>query len=336
MTRDPHIQVVVNGRFFARRVTGVERYGREILRFFGSNCRLESTQRQGLAGHAWEQFLLPTKLNQRSALWSPANTGPLMIREQALTIHDLSPLEHPEWFRADFAAWYRLFLPMLAKRVKRVFTPSEYVKQKVVRRFGSRHVTVTPNGVDRSVFHPGAKQTRSDLPDCYVLFVGTLEPRKNLNLLLHAWNEIKDEFKETWLLIVGVSGRVFKAPNLSGETERVRFLGYVDDETLAGLYANAALFVLPSQEEGFGLPALEAMACGAPVLISDGGALPGVVGEAGLTFCLSNPNGLTSLLRELLSNPRLRLALSEKGLERAGIFSWQRTADIVWKGLHEL
>jgi len=283
----------------------------------------------------WEQLILPTKLQRESILWSPANTGPLIVRDQALTIHDISPLEHPEWFRAGFAAWYRLFLPIVVRRVRNVFTPSEYVKQKVVRRFGIGNVTVTPNGVDRSSFHPGAKQIRTNLPPCYVLFVGTLEPRKNLSTLLHAWNEIKADFKETWLMIVGVSGSVFKTINLSHDMKRVRFLGYVDDETLAGLYANASLFVLPSQEEGFGLPALEAMASGAPVIVSDGGALPEVVGEAGMSFCLSNPDSLSKTLRECLSNSRLRASLREKGLERAALFSWQTTAEIVWKSLYD-
>lgn len=328
--------IAVNGRFLARRVTGVERHGREILRHIGKHCTLEATQYQGWRGHAWEQFILPTKTSRNSILWSPANTGPLMVRKQVLTIHDLSPLEHPEWFRTGFAVWYRLFLPMLAKRAQKIFVPSEYVKQKVIRRFGIRNVIVTPNGVDFAVFHPAAKQIRLELPACYVLFVGSLEPRKNLHALLHTWNEIKDYFKDTWLMIVGTSGNVFKQVHLSHQIERVRFLGYVDDETLAGLYANATSFVLPSQEEGFGLPALEAMASGAPVIASDGGALPEVVGEAAITFCLSNPTGLTNSLIESLSNPELRETLKEKGLERAKKFSWQRTAEIVWKNLHEL
>jgi len=376
MTRD----IVVNGRFLARRVTGVERYGREILRYTGNSSRLESTRRQGLRGHAWEQFLLPTKLGQHSILWSPANTGPLAVRNQALTIHDLSPLEHPEWFRASFAVWYRLFLPILARRVHKVFTPSEYVKQKVTRRFGIKNVTVTPNGVDHSVFHPDAKQTAFDLPACYVLFVGTLEPRKNLDMLLRAWNEIKDGFKDTWLIVVGVNGNVFRNIDYRTQMERVRFLGYVEDESLAGLYTDAMLLVLPSQEEGFGLPALEAMASGTPVIVSDGGALPEVVGEAGLIFNLEchsegvvgragrRPNRdhateqsrreeaellrgvyperspraqhdmsqLTNLMKECLHNAGLRSTLKEKGLTRAKQFSWQRTAELVWKHLNEL
>lgn len=336
MRPEQRAQVVVNGRFLARRVTGVERHGREILRHIGDSYQLESTPQQGWRGHAWEQFLLPIRMSRSSALWSPTNTGPLLVQRQALTIHDLSPLEHPEWFRASFAAWYRLFLPLLARRVSQVFTPSETVRQKVMRRFGITNVTVTPNGVDRSTFHPGAKQTRPDLPDCYVLFVGTLEPRKNLDLLLRAWKEVNGEFEDTWLLIVGVGGKVFRTVKVTQDGHRVRFLGYVDDETLAGLYANALAFVLPSQDEGFGLPALEAMACGTPVIVSDHGALPEVVGEAGRIFRLSEPHELTLTLQEMLSNSRLRLASKEKGVQRAGLFSWQSSAEIVWNCLNEL
>ena len=336
MTPDTSSQVVINGRFLARRVTGVERYGREILRYIGDNARVEATRNQGLRGHAWEQFILPTKLDRHSILWSPANTGPLLIQSQALTIHDLSPLDHPDWFRSSFTSWYRLFLPILARHVRIVFTPSEYVKRKIVKRFGIKNVIVTPNGVDHSRFHPGAKQLKTGLPECYVLFVGSLEPGKNLNLLLSAWNEIKDDFQEIGLIIAGVSGNVFRPVRLSHEIERVCFLGYVDDEALAGLYANAMLFVLPSHEEGFGLPALEAMASGTPVITSDAGALSEVVGEAGVRFCLSNPDGLSYALRECLSNARLRHELKEKGLARAREFSWQATAGLVWKHLHEI
>src|SRR5215208_2629006 len=336
MTPESASEVVVNGRFLTRRITGVKRYGREILRCLGNCPRVESTHWQGWKGHAWEQFILPQKLHPNSILWSPANTGPLGVRNQALTIHDLSPLEHPEWFRESFATWYRLFLPILIRRVRNVFTPSEYVKQKVIQRFGIGNVTVTPNGVNRSFFHPNARQATFDLPKCYILFVGTLEPRKNLNLLLQAWNETKNDFKEIWLIIAGVRGSVFKPLNVAQATERVHFLGYIDDETLAGLYAGATEVVLPSHDEGFGLPVLEAMASGTPVIVSDGGALPELVGDSGLIFCLSNSVGLSNALKECLSDSKLRSELSEKGLARAEQFSWQVTADLVWKNLHAI
>ena len=238
MTRD----IIVNGRFLSRRVTGVERYGREIISLFQVNYWLDLTRANGVAGHAWEQFILPAKLwtqtqkrttafKNDSILWSPANTGPLMVRNQALTIHDLSPLEHPEWFRKSFAMWYRLFLPILAKRVRIVFTPSDYVKQKVTKRFGIKNVTITPNGVNISIFQPDAQQNSFELPEKYILFVGSLQPRKNLESLMQAWHKIRNEFSDTWLVVAGETGYVFRSVKFIAD-ERVRFLGYVSDDDL--------------------------------------------------------------------------------------------------------
>jgi glycosyltransferase involved in cell wall biosynthesis len=328
-------EIVVNGRFLSRRVTGVERYGREIMTFIGSRCRLEKTGVNGLAGHAWEQLILSTKLTAESILWSPANTGPLMVHNQALTIHDLSPLEHPDWFTKSFSTWYRLFLPILAKRSKVIFTPSAYVKQKVEKSFGVHPVIVTPNGVDTSRFHPDAKQDGFRLPERYILFVGSLQPRKNLQALLCAWNAIQEYFPEVWLVIAGDAGTVFKPIQLNDD-ERVRFLGYVTEADLPGLYADAILFVLPSLDEGFGLPALEAMACGTPVIVSNAGALPEVVGDAGSIFDGSKPNDLANAMQEVLCNENLRLRFKERGLARAKNFSWQRTAELIWNTLHEI
>lgn len=332
MTRE----IVVNGRFLSRRVTGVERYGRGILACIGHEYRVEATRVNGLGGHLWEQFILPQTLNPRSVIWSPANTGPIVVRNQVLTIHDLSPLEHPEWFHLSFARWYGLLLPALLHRVRAILTPSNFVRKKIQQKFGTNNIIVTPNGVDRVLFHPHAKQDRYGLPRNYILFVGTLEPRKNLAGLIKAWNDVKDEFNRTFLVIAGASGNVFRQLQLPGVLERILFLGYVEDEDLPGIYSNAKALVLPSFEEGFGLPALEAMACGTPVVVSDGGALPEVVGEAGMIFKLSEPGSLSSALRECLSNEQVHFSLKEKGLARAEQFSWHTTAEQVWNTLHEV
>jgi glycosyltransferase involved in cell wall biosynthesis len=331
MTRE----IVVNGRFLSRRITGVERYGREILRYIADRCRVEGTQANGVTGHAWEQFILPRRLNPESILWSPANTGPLLVRNQALTIQDLSPLEHPEWFRSSFSLWYRLFLPTLARRVKVIFVPSEYVHRKVMARFRRENILTIPSGVNRESFHPGARQSLDDLPARYILFVGSLEPRKNLPGLLAAWSRIKREFPDVALVIAGATGRVFSRVELPLQQEQIRFLGHVESE-LPGLYANAELFVLPSFDEGFGLPVVEAMACGTPVIVSDRGALPEVVCDAGLMVDLSKPDTLSSTMHQCLRDKDLRASLKEKGLARAKDFSWQRSADSIWKILNEI
>lgn len=330
MTRD----IVVNGRFLGRRITGVERYGRGILSVIGGRARVVLMRMNGIAGHAWEQFVLPSKLKSKSMLWSPANTGPLLVRNQALTIHDLSPLEYPEWFRTSFATWYRLYLPLLAKQVRMIFTPSQYMKKKVMKRFGVKNVIVTPNGVNTSIFHPGAKQATYEISGKYILFVGSIQPRKNLTGLMLAWREIKGEFKDLWLVVAGSTGDVFPQIKFMSD-ERVRFLNYVTDEDLPGLYAGAELLVLPSLDEGFGLPALEAMACGTPVLVSTAGALPEVVDDAAVKFDIAEPNELTASLKCCLQSKALRMSLKEKGFARARTFSWQNTAELIWNTLNE-
>jgi glycosyltransferase involved in cell wall biosynthesis len=328
-------EIIVNGRFLSKRVTGVERYGRAILQFIGDRVRIESAPLKGIAGHAWEQTVLPTKLTPNSILWSPANTGPLNVHNQALTIHDLSPLEHPEWFAKSFAQWYEYMLPKLAQQVQIIFTPSEYVKQKVKEHFNVENVMVTPNGVLTSMFRPNARQLLPDLPQKYILFVGSIQLRKNLAGLISVWNQIEHEFKDMWLIIAGAKGSVFQSTKLP-QGKRIRFLNYISDDHLPGLYANAEAFVLPSFDEGFGLPALEAMACGTPTLVSNGGALPETVGEAGLIFNLAKPESLITGLQQILCDNELRQSLKVKGPEHAKTFSWQKTAELIWNTLHEI
>jgi glycosyltransferase involved in cell wall biosynthesis len=123
---------------------------------------------------------------------------------------------------------------------------------------------------------------------------------------------------------------------LRNELERVYMLGYVADEYLPGLYAGATLFVLPSFDEGFGLPALEAMACGVPVIVSNRGALCEIVGDGGCIFDLAKHDSLSNAIREGLTNEYLRASLKEKGWERSKAFSWQTTADLIWKTLNEI
>ena len=328
-------EIVVNGRFLSRRVTGVERYGREILALIGSRCRVETTRANGVPGHLWEQSVLPTRLTSNSLLWSPANTGPLLVHNQVLTIHDLSPLEHPDWFRKSFAAWYRLFLPILAKQARVIFTPSEYIRNKVMERFGVHNVIVASNGVNLSLFHPGAQQYTYQLPAEFILFVGTLQPRKNLPILLKAWDEIKDDYENLWLIIAGGEEWIFEKIEFN-TSERVRCLGYVPENALPGLYVKATMLVLPSYDEGFGLPVLEAMACGTPVIASDSGALPEIIGDAGLKFHCSDSKHLSRIIRECLENHNLQSSLIIKGLEKVQTFSWQATAELIWNSLNEL
>ena len=326
------MKIAVNGRFEGRRITGVERYASEIMRCLGEQVRIIRPHHKlrGLRGHVWEQFLLPFLVAKNEVLWSPANSGPLAVSNQVATIQDLSPLVHPEWFRADFAAWYRLFLPILAKRVRRVLVSSQYVKRMMETRLGVKNAYVTSAGVDFNSFNPNAKQNKYKLPEKYILFLGSLEPRKNLPALLSAWDKISKECANTWLIISGDSGEVFHHVTFPSFTDRTRFLGYIPEVYLPGLYAGATLFVLPSLEEGFGLPALEAMACGTPVITSNAGALPEIAGDAALLINPYHTDEIGNALITLLSSERLRTDLHEKGLEHVRKFTWERSAERVW------
>jgi glycosyltransferase involved in cell wall biosynthesis len=330
------MDVVVNGRFLSRRVTGVERYGREILRCLPGEARVlrPRLEVQRAGGHAWEQFVLPERLRPGEVLWSPANTGPLAVANQVLTLHDLTPLEHPGWFKPAFGLWYRTFVPLLVKRVRQLVVSSEHVRKKILSRFSlpPERVSVVPGGVDLAHFH-SRQPASSRLPSCYVLFVGSLQPRKNLGALLEAWERVIHQFPEAWLRVAGVEEHPYRFTRLPGEGKNVRFLGYVPEAELPALYAGAVAFVIPSLDEGFGLPVLEAMACGTPVIAARAGALPEVVGEAGLFFDPKHPDELAGALERCLGDGKLRLDLAEKGLSRINNFSWQDSAEKLWKVL---
>ncbi len=333
-------EILVNGRFEGRRLTGVDRYASEVLRCLGARVRVIRPPRPllGFAGHLWEQFVLPFSIPRGGLLWSPANSGPMAVSRQVLTIHDLGPLEHPEWFARAYSIWYRWMLPVLSRRVKCILTPSMYVREKVMQRFsmsGGQVVAVT-EGVNLEMFHPvdsDLVRRQYSIPGRYILFLGSLQPRKNLKLLLEAWDRVLTGFPGVSLVVAGATGHVFRRVELSSGSERVIFPGYVPDRDLPALYSGAEVFVLPSLDEGFGLTALEAMACGVPVIVSRAGALPEVAGEAALQVDPFSVNELAESLKVLLSDGDRRADLVRRGRQRALQSSWDRSAAQIWEVL---
>ncbi len=287
---------------------------------------------RGAAGYVWEQLILPGKVHVGEILWSPANLGPLAVKNQVLTLHDLSPLENPVWFTPLFALWYRILIPLLVRRVQHLTVPSAYVQEKVLRHFhlSSECVTVIPGGVDTDRFHPSVSSP-CEVPEHYILYVGTVQSRKNLGVLWLAWQEIYQSFPDVWLLIAGGAGGNFKHEVLPVNLERFRWLGYFSEEELPGLYANAEVFVLPSHEEGFGLPLLEAMACGTTGIAANAGAIPDVVGDTALLFNSSQAHELAKLIELCLNDASLRRIMAEKGIKRARQYPWDNSASILWE-----
>ena len=251
----------MNGRAMARRVTGVERYTLEVARCFEGRLRVirPPITIQGLAGHLWEQLILPLQVSGAAVLWSPANSGPVWVDRQVVTIHDLSPIENPQWFRPSFARLYRLLIPRLVARAKTVIVPSSYTKRRLLKNYShaAGKVFVVPEGVNHIHFYPrrraeiaGLRKRRS-LPETFILAVGSLQPRKNLAGLLAAWEDVRTKRPDLALVIAGGLGYQFKTLLLNANIPGVHFLGYVPEEDLPVLYSAALSYVCASFEEGF-------------------------------------------------------------------------------------
>lgn len=335
--------IKVNGRFYSHRPTGMQRYALEISARCPSRARIVRPRqklRSGL-GHAWEQVYLPLATG-RDLLWSPNNTGPLAVRRQVCTIHDLIPLDHPEWFSPSFVALYRWLLPRLAVRLRHIIAISNFTKARVVEllKVDERLVSVIPNGVDPA-FRPQPPEKIADVRRSlglgsrpYALCVGSLEPRKNLKTLLKAWTvlpaAIRSEFQ---LVIAGPKGNssVFRDAGVGELSPDVLLTGYVPQEDLPVLYAGAAVFIYPSLYEGFGLPPLEAMACGVPVVTSSTSSLPEVVGDAAVLINPENVEDLACGIEQALTNDSLRRDHIARGLSRAHGLSWDSAAQQTWQ-----
>jgi glycosyltransferase involved in cell wall biosynthesis len=323
---------VIDARAAARpELGGVERWARELssrLPALRPGAYAVVAPRPRLvhrAGHAWEQVVLPARAAAlgAGALLCPANLAPVASRNAVLVIHDAAALRHPGWYSPAYAAWQRALMPLLARRAARVITVSEFSRRELAELLNLEpdRVDVVPGGVDER-FTPDAPDPRATLglERPYVLTVASHTARKNLAALVPAARELAREGVE----VVVAGGH---RPQFAREAglDTLRLLGHVDDALLPGLYAHAEAFVLPSRYEGFGLPVLEAMAAGTPVVATTAGALPETCGAAA---CSVEPDGealataLTGLLRDGEERARLRAA----GLARARGFGWDGTA----------
>jgi glycosyltransferase involved in cell wall biosynthesis len=256
------------------------------------------------------------------------------------TIHDMIPLLWPQWVTRKHrlvvtAAYYRL-----RQQADFVITPSEATKADVVNylQIDPQRIAVIPWGCDAR-FQPGgnpehfvAMQQRYHLPAQYLLFVGTLEPRKNLTTLLHAYAMLRAEGcgQDLKLVVAGRTGwlyaDIFDTVKTLALDEEVIFTGFVDDEALPDLYRGARLFIFPSLYEGFGLPILEAMASGVPVITSATASMPDVAGDAAILVDPHDPEAIAAGMARVLAEDRLCQAMIEKGLARARRYTWDSVA----------
>jgi len=335
------MRVHVNGRYLVQRLTGQQRYAREIVARLTERFDVIAPPgtSKGVRGHLWEQFALPRRVNG-GLLWSPSTTGPLSVRRQVVTIHDCAFFDQAHCFSRAFAAWYQFLVPRLARAARRVITVSEFSKQRIIELCGIApdKVEVVYSGVG-SQFRPhsaeqiAAAREQLGLPDRYMLCVGSLEPRKNLVRLLQAWQGVQPRLQGQSLVVAGAKGHVFRDAGLAEPPRGVHLAGYLTDDVLPAVYAGAEMLVYPSVYEGFGLPVLEAMASGVPVVTSSVTALAEVAGDAAVTVDPLSVESIAAGIEKLTSETALRRALIEKGLSRARQFTWERAAAETWQVL---
>lgn len=334
MTLEP----CVNVRTLGYHITGVQRYLLSLLPHLPPKLSTLKPARplQGIKGHIWEQLYLPTQLKHR-LLWSPGNTGPLGVTRQVVTVHDAAALDHPEWFEQKFVLWYSALLPRLIRKVRAIITVSRFSKERIVHCTGldPERVHVVYNGVDTR-FHPVDPETVSKtlasfgLTKPYILFVGSLEPRKNLKLLLDTWGLGK--FDGATLAVAGATGHLFQQFALDSLPKGVCLLGRVPDDVLPALYSGAAGFVYGSIYEGFGLPLLEALACGCPIAVSDIPAHREVCGSSAWYFDTFSSEDLKQKLEALLQlNKKERDLRIREGIQRAAQYRWETAAAATWQ-----
>ncbi len=250
------------------------------------------------------------------------------------TIHDLSLIKHREKHPRERVWFSDIFFKRRLPRAAHVITVSDFTRREVIEELGvAPHKVTTVHHAQGAVFHPRPQSeirsmlARRTWPEEYILFVGTLEPRKNLQLLAKTLPLLRSDIP---LLITGWSGwgdRDWWAEiRRTGLEKRIILTGYVDEPTLACLYGGASAFVYPSFYEGFGLPVLEAMACGCPVICSNRASLPEVAGDAAIQVDPHDPEALAHSLEKVLHDSDLRNRLITAGIQRARLFSWKKTA----------
>ena len=343
-------KLYINGNFLQQQVTGVQRYAREVVNGFSrAGYPFEIIEPKGiwssgkLSQNMWQQAILPRQKNSKDTLWSPANTGPVFANNHVITIHDAAVFAHPEWFSKAYATWKRTLIPSVAKRAKGILTVSKFSKNVI-----STHLQVDPqkikvvyNAVDTDRFMPVDDETiqtvcdKYGLQTPYLLTLGSLDPRKNFSRTVEAWSLCKKEegLNDFMLAIAGGSNANFSSLDLDLKKGSTQMLGYVDDKDLPALYSGATGFLLPSLFEGFGLPVVEAMACGTPVITSNTTALDEVAGEAALKVDPSSVNSIKEGILELIQSSSLQDRLRERGLKRVHHFSWDKSAKQIYEYL---
>jgi glycosyltransferase involved in cell wall biosynthesis len=361
-TRAP-IRIAINGRFLLRPATGVDRFAFEVVRGLDVLLGVRHPAVSALAveilvpesetpvskpfahidmrvvpggqGQLWEQLQLP-RAAQGALLLNLCNTAPLFLRHQVVVLHDAAPMRVPDSYSLTFRTWYRLMAPMLGRSCRRIVTVSQFSSREL------RDIYSIPAGKIGIVSESGEHMLRPDEDAgvlCkhglgrrpFVLAVSSLTRHKNFGLVVDALR-LMPEAKFDVVVAGGTDPAVY-ASNATPLPASIKHIGFVSDGELKALFRKAVCFVHPSRYEGFGLPPVEAMTLGCPVIAADLPAVREACGDAVIYVSPDDPAGLAIEIGRVTGNDTLRASLRERGLERAGQLTWLATVEQL---LHEI
>lgn len=357
------MRVYINGRFLTQSVTGVQRYAHEVV------LQLDQIANQGkyrndeiflltpkkvmqqiklkkikiirvglFKGHFWEQFELPF-YSRKGVLVNLCNVAPIVKKNQIVTVHDASVFLSNSNFSLVFKLWYRLIIKLVCRFSKHIITVSKFSCDELKKYVGvdQKKITITYEGNE----HIKERDTdyrilekHSLLNQPYILAVSSLDPRKNFENVVKAIELLKNK-NINFVIAGGTNPRVFRNGNVE-LPKNVKYLGYITDEELKALYEKAYCFIYPSFYEGFGLPPLEAMTLGCPVIISDRASLPEIFGDSALYCNPEDPRSIKDMIEYLFEHEEKRNELKDKGFKKAAKYSWHACANELWSIIRSL
>lgn len=356
-------KVIINGRFAAQAQTGVQRYAFESVRamdallaeraelahlfdvqialpdhgFVEGLEKITPVRVGGAANHLWEQFWL-LRAAKDAILLNLNYSGPLLKRDQIVTIHDATVCVFPESFSRMYRWLHLTMVAVLKQRAAQVMTVSNFSKFELRQHFNITDAVVGTEGWQHSAARgdSAAVLTKYGLVAGQYLFAaGSIKPNKNFSIIGKALRLLHD-YPIKFAIAGAHDISIFAQDDLAGGDTRIQMLGYVPEEDLPHLYRNAAWFVFPSLYEGFGLPAIEAMANGCPIIAADAASIPEVCGDAALYIDPHRPESLADVLTRIIQEPDLRDKMREKIPARLALFSWRRNAAIIFSQLAQL
>lgn len=336
--------IVVNARFLTQKITGVQRYALEICKRLPAKIgnhkivfvlpkttlinKLDKDVDIRLIGkfqgQIWEQVSLPAflKKNKNPLLINFVGIAPIFYKNKIMFLYDLAFKHHPKWFSYSFQKLYNLLIPISIRNTRKIITDSNYVKQDIVNTFD-----IAQNKIEVIYAAPSKKFINKNLhKEKIILTVSSIDPRKNLTRVIKAFNELDSEYK---LVVVGQKNKTFSKVGFDNSDigDNVIFTGYLTDEELIDLYNRAELFIYASLFEGFGIPPLEAQACGCACIISNSTSLPEVYKNSVEYF---DPNSIDSIkvnLKEVLNNKKKIRELQKKSGINSMRYKWEVSVD---------